>query len=1012
MFQAPAKPAGKVHVEFKAGKMDWDGKNVTADKRKGKLVLSTDETEQLMHVQWYDREKNAMVDDMIVINDAYLEKVGKCKDGRVYLLRNTSHDKKAFYWMQEPNADADADLVKTFNETIGATIPEKKSGAPGGQAAAPGGDEPMDMESDEELQQALLLSMADDVVATTSGATGPPAATSGAIGALLDSVRTPKHFDKVFKDECAFTFDTPFSEGGLCVNLKTWLGVSVDSVDLDIQRNGGKGAVYLVQKFRRVAKEAPAAAEAEPTKLAIGMAGGFLEEKWDVVKSYELLVVDPSGAKSTLPYPSADLPAAVAEACEAVIAHQGAKSMADTNRWEADQEVKESKYARNLVQLTPTKKVSPNPKDWKCEKSGETQNLWLNLSDGYIGGGRKFFDGTGGSNGALDHCNEEKAKGNLYPLVVKLGTITPQGADVYSYASDEDDMVKDPLLAEHLAHWGIDVMRMEKTDKTLAEMEVDLNMSHDWSRICEGGDKPLVRMRGPGLVGLKNLGNSCYMNSTIQLLMNLPEAKARYADANFQLRRSAPADVATDMVAQVAKLVSGLNSDRYAPAWKEGDDEDDPKLLVAPQMFRTLVGGRHPEFSSGRQQDAAEFLQYFLDLLARSERAALGARLEAGKPFANFFEFSFEERLEETASAGEKRVKYSRVENNMLNLPVKEDDADNLSEVLAFRAAQAGKPELEQKKVKVEGEPEPPKPIIQLERCLKRLAAQEDGLPFRGTTVSKTTRLATMPRYLLLSMQRYYLGENWVASKLDCQVPMPLTLSLEHLRGKGLQPGETAFPDDEASAVASGGAAKPFEPDELIVAQLLSMGLTNNAAARACKAVQNAGAEMAASWFFEHAEDADINDPLPSGGGGGDAEADPEAVMMLASMGFAEPHVKAALKACGSNAERAADWLFSHAEDMESAVAALAGVPEAGAASAGAAGAAGGGARDYEDGPGEYELLGFISHIGKNTSHGHYVCHARRGDDWVIFDDQKVAKSESPPFELGYVYLYRRKDVA
>ncbi len=43
---------------------------------------------------------------------------------------------------------------------------------------------------------------------------------------------------------------------------------------------------------------------------------------------------------------------------------------------------------------------------------------------------------------------------------MKLGTITPHGADVFSYAEDENDMVLDPHLARHLAHWGINMMQV------------------------------------------------------------------------------------------------------------------------------------------------------------------------------------------------------------------------------------------------------------------------------------------------------------------------------------------------------------------------------------------------------------------------------------------------------------------------------------------------------------------------------------------------------------------------
>lgn len=76
---------------------------------------------------------------------------------------------------------------------------------------------------------------------------------------------------------------------------------------------------------------------------------------------------------------------------------------------------------------------------------------------------------------ALKHFEQT---GNKYPLVVKLGTITPHSADVYSYAPDEDDMVIDPLLKEHLAHWGINMMEMEKTDKTMAELQVRVSSEY------------------------------------------------------------------------------------------------------------------------------------------------------------------------------------------------------------------------------------------------------------------------------------------------------------------------------------------------------------------------------------------------------------------------------------------------------------------------------------------------------------------------------------------------------
>jgi ubiquitin carboxyl-terminal hydrolase 5/13 len=85
-----------------------------------------------------------------------------------------------------------------------------------------------------------------------------------------------------------------------------------------------------------------------------------------------------------------------------------------------------------------------------------------------------------------------------------------------------------------------------------------------------------------------------------------------------------------------------------------------------------------------------------------------------------------------------------------------------------------------------------------------------------------------------------------------------------------LQPEDSAPPAAAApQAAAPAGAAAPPQPDETIVAQLVSMGFPENGAKRAALAAGNASAEAAAEWVFQHMGDADFDAPLPAGDGGG-----------------------------------------------------------------------------------------------------------------------------------------------
>ena len=66
-----------------------------------------------------------------------------------------------------------------------------------------------------------------------------------------------------------------------------------------------------------------------------------------------------------------------------------------------------------------------------------------------------------------------------------------------------------------------------KTEKSIAEMNLEANLNLTLSKVLEEG-KVLVPVFGPGLTGMENLGNSCYMNSVVQVFFNIPEIREYY----------------------------------------------------------------------------------------------------------------------------------------------------------------------------------------------------------------------------------------------------------------------------------------------------------------------------------------------------------------------------------------------------------------------------------------------------------------------------------------------------
>lgn len=175
----------KFLVEFKAGKMQMQGKMVHAINRKGTVYLNqTDDA--LIHFCWKDRTTGQTEDDLIIFpDDAEFKRVDACKDGRVYVLKFKSSSRRNFYWLQDAADDKDEENCSKINEFLNnPPTPGSRSAAGAGGAGVAGSLADIGSMNDADLQN-LLNNMSPQQMMQLLGGVGglQPGGLAGLLGA-------------------------------------------------------------------------------------------------------------------------------------------------------------------------------------------------------------------------------------------------------------------------------------------------------------------------------------------------------------------------------------------------------------------------------------------------------------------------------------------------------------------------------------------------------------------------------------------------------------------------------------------------------------------------------------------------------------------------------------------------------------------------------------------------------------------------------------------------------------
>lgn len=211
-------------------------------------------------------------------------------------------------------------------------------------------------------------------------------------------------------------------------------------------------------------------------------------------------------------------------------------------------------------------------------------------------------------------------------MEVTVKTLTGKSFSVHICPSETIANVK--LNIQSKEGWPADRQRLIFQGKQLNDQEkvqdyklTEGNTLHLVMRqtvTCPASSSLVGSCESPGACGLSNMGNTCYLNSTLQALSNTVALRRYYDEGHYK------ADISTSPDSMGGRLADGF-ANLLRSLWGGSYS------VVSPGKLRELINEKWQQFAGYQQHDAQELLMFFLDGLHEDVNRKNGSSVSAAK---------------------------------------------------------------------------------------------------------------------------------------------------------------------------------------------------------------------------------------------------------------------------------------------------------------------------------------------------------------------------------------------